>query len=74
LDVDDFVDLETLRVVATHPPFDHEHLRKPTPQPDPIPDPVPPVRGEVPAPTGLFGRKKKLAEAQAAVEARYAYE
>jgi restriction system protein len=28
----------------------------------------------VPAPTGLFGRKKKLAEAQAAVEARYAYE
>lgn len=74
LEVDDFVDLETLRVVVKHPPFDREHLRRPTPQPPAIPDPVPPVREEVTAPTGLFGRKKKLAEAQAAVEARYANE
>lgn len=69
---DDFVDLEALRTVATHPPFDREDLRKPTPSPAPIPDPPLPIRSEVQAPAGLFGRKRKLAESQAAVEAQYA--
>lgn len=72
LDIDDFVDLEALRAVVKHPPFDREDLRRPTPEPAPIPDPAWPVRGEAQAPSGLFGRKKKLAEAQAAVEAQYA--
>lgn len=72
LGVDDFVDLETLRVVVEHPAFEHEALRQQTPPPVFIPDPEPPVRAKVPEPTGLFGRKKKLAEAQAAVEAQYA--
>lgn len=72
LEVDDFVDLEALRAVVKHPPFDREDLRKPTQEPVPIPDPARPVRGEAQPPSGLFGRKKKLAEAQAAVEAQYA--
>lgn len=72
LDRDDFVDLETLRVAISHPPFEHDHLRIPTAQPEPIPDPVPPTRSLVPAPKGIFGRKRKLAEAKAAVEAKYA--
>lgn len=72
LGVDDFVDLETLRVVAEHPPFPAEQLRRPTPSPTPIADPPLPVRGEVPAPTGLFGKKKKLEAAHAAVEQQYA--
>lgn len=72
LDVDDYVDLDTLRVAATHPPFEFESLKDPVPAPEPIPDPPLPFRGEVPAPSGWFGRKRKLAEAQAAVEAQYA--
>lgn len=64
--LDDFVDLETLRVVAEHPPFD----------PGPLGEPAPPVAGpgyppqpsyvEPPAPKGLlatFGGKKRHAEA-----------
>ncbi|MGO1736633.1 MAG: hypothetical protein ACTHZ9_09990 [Leucobacter sp.] len=72
LDVDDFVDLEAFRVKVNHPPFDKEYLRHPVPLPPPIPDPAWPVRAQVQAPTRMFGRKKKLAEAQAAVEAKYA--
>lgn len=72
LDVDDYVDLETFRVIVDHPSFDREDLRSPSPEPLHIPDPPWPVKAEVQAPSGLFGRKKKLAEAQAAVEAQYA--
>jgi restriction system protein len=72
LEVDDFVDLETLRVTAKHPPFPREDLRWPQERPAPIPDPPLPVKRSVEEPTGLFGKKKKLAEAQAAIEAQYA--
>ena len=72
LQVDDYVDLESLRSSVQHPPFAHENLRQPTPPPTPIPDPAPPVRKEVPKPTGLFGRKKKFAQAQWLVEAEFA--
>lgn len=72
LGIDDFVDLETLRVTAHHPPFPRAELRRPIPAPEPISDPPLPVRAEVAAPTGLFGRKKKLEAAQAAVEQQYA--
>jgi restriction system protein len=72
IEVDDYVDLESLRVVAQHPPFPREDLRAPITPPAPIPDPPLPVKGELQVPAGLFGRKKKLADAQAAVEAQYA--
>ncbi|MGD8166654.1 hypothetical protein ACEXOS_005485 [Herbiconiux sp. P16] len=72
LEVDDYVDLETLRVTAQHPPFPLEHLRAPLPQPTPIPDPPLPVQRQPEAPTGLFGKKKKLAEAEAVAAAQYA--
>jgi restriction system protein len=71
LDVDDYVDLETLRRTAEHPPFDRR-LETPIPAPLPLVDPPAPVFQPPEAPTGLFGRKKKLAEAQARAEAEYA--
>ena len=72
LDVDDYVDLEELRVRVEHPPFPRVDLRVPTSAPAPIPDPPLPVKYAAQEPTGMFGKKRKLAEAQAAVEARYA--
>lgn len=72
LDVDDFVDLESLRAVVIHPPFPRDDLRVPVPVPAPIPEPALPVRGEPEAVTGLFGRKQKAADALAAVEQQYA--
>lgn len=72
LQVDDFVNLEDLRATVTHPRFKHDELRQPTPRPSPIADPRPPAWREPAKPTGLFGRKKKLANAQAEAEAEYA--
>jgi len=66
LDFDDFVDLESLKVTAEHPPFEPGHLGKPV---APIPDlvyPPQPTYEEPPAPKGLsgaFGGKKRHAEA-----------
>ncbi|WP_426004179.1 hypothetical protein ACPFL9_17530 [Paenarthrobacter sp. NyZ202] len=71
LDVDDYVDLESLRQTAKHPPFDRS-LELPTPPPVVLLDPEEPVFRPPAPPTGLFGRKKKLAEAQAQAEAEYA--
>lgn len=74
LDVDDYVDLTTLRVVAEHPPFDRADLELPIPVPDPIPDPLEPVFAPPPPPKGLFGlfgrkqHEKAIAEAAAAHE------
>lgn len=74
LDVDDYVDLATLRTVAEHPPFDRADLKTPVPPPSPIPDPPEPIFAP-PAPPqglkGLFGGKsheKAVAEAAAAHE------
>ncbi len=72
LDVDDYVDLETLRQVAEHPPFDRPELKVPTPPPRTIPEPSRPEMPTVEAPKGLIGRKKKLEQAQ--VEAHSAYD
>lgn len=71
LDVDDFVDLETLRVVPNHPPFQREDLERPIPKPEPLTAPPHPVRREVTAPRGLFGRKRKLEAAKITVEQEY---
>lgn len=71
LDVDDFVDLESLREEAVHPPFPRADLRVPI-SPTAIPDPPLPVK-QTPAPVkGMFGRKQKEAAALAAVEQQYA--
>jgi restriction system protein len=72
LDVDDFVDLDTLRRTAKHRPFDFPDLQRPLPPPPPIPEPVEPVPTSVAVPGGLFGRKKKLEQATAAAEAAFA--
>ena len=63
LDHDDYVDLESLRQVAEHPPFRSQN-EAPTPQPVPIEAGPEPVFQAPPEPTGLkamFGGKAKYA-------------
>ncbi len=65
LSVDDYVDLSSLRVEVTHPPFDRPDLEGPLPQPSQILLPNEPVLALPAPPSGLaslFG-KKKYAEA-----------
>jgi len=69
LKVDDFVDLEQLRRIAEHPPFDRADLETPTPGPSLIPDPGEPHFLDPPPPTGMFGKQKKHAEAVAEARA-----
>jgi len=69
LDVDDFVELTTLRRSVEHPPFDRPELEMPTPAPARLTDPAEPVLRQLESPKGLFGRKKKLEDAQARAEA-----
>jgi len=74
LDIDDFVDLEGLRLVAEHPPFPRPDLEVPIPQPPPIVVPPAPEYLEPPPPTGLggaLGGKKKQAQAVARAQAEY---
>ena len=73
LDVDDYVDLKDLRRTVDHPPFDRADLRHPIPAPPALPDPELPIFQPPESPSGLFGRKKKLAEAQARAEAAFAH-
>lgn len=72
LRVDDFVDLETLRAKASHPPFAHPELLWPGPAPEPIAEPPMPARQEPARVGGIFGRKKKAADAAAAADEQYA--
>jgi restriction system protein len=72
LQVDDYVDLETLRAVVAHPPFDRPDLEIPALQPDPIPDPPEPIFISPDPPKGLaalFGKNKKHAAAIAKAQA-----
>jgi restriction system protein len=73
LDVDDFVDLEELRVAAEHPPFGRSDLEAPTPLPELVSAPDEPVFVEPEAPKGLGGLfgKKKHAEAVAAARVEF---
>jgi restriction system protein len=75
LDVDDFVDLNSLRTVAQHPPFNRPDLEQPKPPPPPLVAPPEPQFVPPPAPTGLggvLGGKKKHAEEVAQAEAAFA--
>lgn len=61
LDVDDYVDVESLRRIAEHPQFDPGPLAIPTPQPNWVQAPAEPHFTPPPAPTGLgklFGKSK----------------
>ncbi len=61
LDVDDFVDLESLKGTAEHPPFDRPDLEIPIPPPVRMPEPPKPILKTPPPPSGLgalFGKKK----------------
>lgn len=61
LGVDDFIDLDTLRIVPKHPPFSEPSLEQPLLPPKPYPIPAQPVFVPPPEPTGLasvFGKKK----------------
>lgn len=74
LSVDDFVDLEGLRVVPEHPPFPRPDLQQPLPVPGPIPVPPEPHFLPPQAPTGSgawFGGKKRHAAAVAEAEQAY---
>jgi restriction system protein len=67
LDVDDFIDLNQLRVVVRHPVFAKPELEVPAPLPTELPFPAEPVLGSPPRPKGLmaFLCKKKHALALA---------
>ena len=75
LAVDDFVDLQTLREVAVHPPFSRPDLELPMPRLAPLVAPQQPVfvkpEGEPKGIGGVFGGKKKYAETLAQAEAEY---
>ncbi|MGI8519020.1 MAG: hypothetical protein ACR2MC_00165 [Actinomycetota bacterium] len=65
LELDDYVDLNTLRTVAEHPPFPREDLEVPISPPAPTVARPEPIYVEPEAPKGLgavFGGKKKHTE------------
>lgn len=72
LSVDDYVDLESLRRTVEHPAFDRTDLEQPTPPPPPVIEPPEPVYVVPTPPGGLIGRKKKVADAEAAAQAAHA--
>jgi restriction system protein len=63
LAVDDYVDLEALKIRVEHPRFDARGLDVPFPALPPLVYPPEPVYQEPPAPGGLLGAKKKHEQA-----------
>ena len=66
LKVDDYVELNSLRVAVNHPPFDRADLEVPLSHPKRISEPIAPVLVPPEPPSflaGLFGGAKKHAEA-----------
>jgi restriction system protein len=63
LEVDNYIDLESLKITAvSHPPFEPGKDGTPTPPVPGLVYPPEPAYQEPPAPGGLFGAKKKHAE------------
>lgn len=73
LDVDDYVDLETLRIIAEHPPFDRADLEVPTPSPSSIFDPPEPTFTPPSPPKGLRGVLGKKKHEKVVAEATVAH-
>lgn len=73
LDLDDYVDLETLRVVVKHPPFDRPELEVPVPKPGSIADPPQPTFVAPDEPTGLFRLLRKRKHISAVAKAQEAH-
>jgi restriction system protein len=71
---DDYVDLNTLRVMVTHPPFDRTDLETPTPEPEAIPSPVEPVLSLPDPPRGLASIFSKRRHTEAVEEATRVHE
>jgi restriction system protein len=71
LDVDDFVDVDSLKQSAEHPPFDRDDLRKPLVPPILEPTPPEPQFMAPPAPSGMSKvfKKQQHAEAHAVAHA-----
>jgi restriction system protein len=74
LEMDDFVDLTSLRTVVEHPPFDRADLETPVRPHEPIIDPPAPVFAPPPPPTGLSGLFGKTKHERAIAEADAAHE
>lgn len=75
LAVDDYINLDTFRVRAEHPPFDARGSDVPTVAPLPLPDPPEPVFSAPMAPKGILGSLFGKTKHEAAVEeARLAHE
>ena len=76
LEVDDYVDLEKLRRVAEHPPFEPGPLASPALPPPRLAQPPEPQfvapEGAPKGLSGVFGGKKKYAELLAVAEAEHA--
>jgi len=70
LDVDDYVDLDTLRAKVEHPPFDRTELEESTPLPDSIEDPPEPVYTPPNPPTGIFSVFSKKSHAKAVEQSK----
>lgn len=76
LEVDDYIDFETLKRTADHPRFDARGLDKPTPTPTYRRYPSEPIFAQFtpPEPTGLsklFGGKKRHAQEMGAAQQRF---
>jgi len=75
LDVDDYVDLQLLRKTAEHQPFTRSDLELPTPKRAPVGAPAEPTfvepEGAPRGIGGMFGAKKKHAEAVAQARAEF---
>ena len=73
LGVDDYVDLEALKVVAEHPPFDRPDLEVALPAPEAVSNLPEPMLAPPPVPRGLraFFGKKRHAKAVKKAEAEH---
>lgn len=74
LGVDDFVDLNTLRVRAEHPPFDRHDLLKESRPPLPIMDAPMPILPVIPPPQGIMSIFRKKAHERAKSDAASKHE
>lgn len=73
LDVDDYVDIDSLKQAVEHPPFGHDDLVRPLPAPKLEPPPAEPKFEPPPEPTGLRKVFSKKAHAEAVEAARVAW-